>query len=140
METKFDITFPGDKKVDAHFWGFTIQSDQPLEDGGDNTKPSPFEYFLASIGMCAGFYVLSFCQSRSLLTDNIQMTQTVIRNDATHQVEKITINILLPLDFPEKYKSAVIKAAQSCSVKKFLDAPPEIRINTMTQEKAVSVS
>lgn len=133
MEAKFDITFPGNKKVNGQFREFTVQSDQPLEEGGDNTQPSPFEYFLASIGMCAGFYVLSFCQSRSLATDNIKMTQTVIRNDKTHLAEKIMIDVLLPPDFPEKYKAAVVKAAQSCSVKKFLEAPPEILIQTKTQ-------
>lgn len=133
MEAKFDITFPGNKKVNGQFREFTVQSDQPLEEGGDNTQPSSFEYFLASIGMCAGFYVLSFCQSRSLATDNIKMTQTVIRNDKTHLAEKIMIDVLLPPDFPEKYKAAVVKAAQSCSVKKFLEAPPEILIQTKTQ-------
>lgn len=130
MESKFDITFTGNKKVSAHFREFTINSDQPLTDGGDNTAPSPLEIFLASIGMCAGFYVISFCQSRSIPTDNLSMTQTVIRNDETRRVEKIMIDINLPPAFPDKYKTAVIKAAQSCSVKKFLDAPPEIQIGT----------
>jgi len=133
METKFEITFADNKKVDAHFRGFTVNSDQSLSGGGENTAPSPFELFLASIGMCAGFYVVSFCQSRSISTDNIKMTQTVIRNDTTHKVERINIDINLPLDFPEKYKDAVIKAAQSCSVKKFLDAPPEIKIAVKVQ-------
>jgi len=130
MEEKFNLTFAGNKKVDAHFRGFTLKSDQPVADGGDNSAPSPLEIFLASIGMCAGFYIVAFCQSRSIPTDNITMTQTVIRNDATHMVEKININIVLPPNFPEKYKGAVVKVAQSCSVKKFLDAPPKIKIST----------
>jgi ribosomal protein S12 methylthiotransferase accessory factor len=45
-------------------------------------------------------------------------------------VEKVMIDINLPPDFPEKYKAAVIKTAQSCSVKKYLDSPPEIQIST----------
>ena len=130
MEMKYDITFGANKKVDAHYRGFTIHSDQPLTSGGDNTALSPFELFLASIGMCTGFYVSAFCQSRSIPADNIKITQTVIRNDATHMVEKVMIDINLPLDFPEKYRAAVIKTAQSCSVKKFLDAPPEVQIST----------
>jgi ribosomal protein S12 methylthiotransferase accessory factor len=129
MEMKYDITFGGNKKVESHYRDFTINSDQPLISGGDNTALSPFELFLASIGMCTGFYVLAFCQSRAISTDNIKITQTVIRNDATHMVEKVMIDINLPPDFPEKYKAAVIKTAQSCSVKKFLDAPPEIQIS-----------
>jgi ribosomal protein S12 methylthiotransferase accessory factor len=130
MEMKYDITFGGNKKVDAHYRGFTIHSDQSSTSGGENTAPSPFELFLASIGMCTGFYVLAFCQSRSISTDNIKIIQAVIRNDATHMVEKVMIDINLPPDFPEKYKAAVIKTAQSCSVKKFLDSPPEIQIST----------
>ena len=128
MEMKYDITFGGNKKVAAHYRGFTIHSDQPVTSGGDNTALSPFELFLASIGMCTGFYVLAFCQSRSIVTDNIKIAQTVIRNDATHMVEKVIIDINLPPDFPDKYKAAVMKTAQSCSVKKFLDSPPEIQI------------
>ena len=130
MEMKYDITLGVNKKVDAHYRGFTIHSDQPVASGGDNTAPSPFELFLASIGMCIGFYVSAFCQSRSISMDNIKITQTVIRNDATHMVEKVLIDINLPPDFPEKYKVAVIKTAQSCSVKKFLDSPAEIQIST----------
>jgi putative redox protein len=130
MEMKYNIKFAGNKKVEAHFRGFTVKSDQPVADGGDNAAPSPLEIFLASIGMCAGFYIVAFCQSRSIPTDNITMTQNVMRNDTTHMVEKININIVLPPNFPEKYKSAMVKAAQSCSVKKFLDAPPEIEIAT----------
>ncbi len=130
MEMKYDITFTGNEKVDANFRGFTLKSDQPVVDGGDNTAPSPLEIFLASIGMCAGFYIISFCQSRGIPTDNISMTQKVMRNDTTHMVEKINIVIVLPSDFPEKYRTAIIKAAQSCSVKKFLDAPPQIQIST----------
>ncbi len=133
METKINITFAGNKKVGAHFRGFTLKSDQPVADGGDNTAPSPLEIFLASIGMCAGFYIISFCQSRSISTSNISITQTVVRNDKTHMVEKIMIDINLPPDFPEKYKAAVVKSAQSCSVKKFLDAPPEIQIEAKVQ-------
>lgn len=88
METKFDITFPGDKKVDAHFHDFTISADQPVSSGGDNSAPTAFELFLASIAMCTGFYILTFCQSRSIPTDKISLTQTVQRNDKMHIVEK----------------------------------------------------
>jgi len=128
METKFDIILAGDKKVIAEIRGFTIATDQPVADNGQNTAPSPFELFLASLGTCTGYFVASFCQARSIPTDNIAMTQTVVRNDATHRVEEITIDIELPRDFPEKYKDAVVRAAESCSVKKLLAAPPEIRV------------
>ncbi|MGD0170267.1 MAG: OsmC family protein [Smithella sp.] len=132
MESKLNITFDGNKKVSAHFREFTVHTDQPDVHGGENTAPSPFELFLASIGTCAGFYVASFCQSRSIPTGNLSIVQTIFRNDETHMVDKITLDIILPPDFPEKYKAAVIKAADTCTVKKHLDSPPKITVETKT--------
>lgn len=133
MESKFNITFDGNKRVSAHFRDFTLQTDQPLVGGGNNTAPTPFEIFLASIGTCAGFYVASFCQSRSIPTDNMSIVQTVFRNNTTHMVEKVTLDIIVPSDFPDKYKAAVIKAADTCTVKKHLLTPPEIQVNAKVQ-------
>ena len=108
--------------------GFTIATDQPVSDGGNNTAPSPFDLFLASIATCAGYYVAAFCLARSISTDNIRLTQTVHRNEATHMVESIDIVICLPQGFPDKYRSAVVRAAESCTVKKHLAAPPKIAV------------
>jgi putative redox protein len=102
MESIFNITFDGNQKVSAHFREFTIHTDQPEKFGGENSAPEPFEIFLASIGTCAGFYVAAFCQSRSIPMDNMSIVQTVFRNDTTHMVEKVTLDIVLPPDFPEK--------------------------------------
>jgi ribosomal protein S12 methylthiotransferase accessory factor len=128
MESKFEIELAGGTKVNAKIRGFTITTDQPVADKGQDSAPSPFELFLASLGTCAGYFVVSFCQARSIPTDNIRMTQTVIRSDTSHMVEKVLIDINLPPDFPEKYKGAVVKAAESCTVKKHLAAPPQIEV------------
>jgi len=133
MESIFNISFDGNKKISAHFRDFTVHTDQPVAGGGDNTAPSPFEMFLASIGTCAGFFVVSFCQSRSIPTNNMSIVQTIFRNDTTHMVEKVTLDVMLPPDFPEKYKAAVIKAADTCVVKKHLLTPPEIIVETKTR-------
>ena len=129
METIIDVSLPGGARVDAKVRGFTVSTDQPEADGGGNTAPSPFELFLASLATCAGYFV-SFVLSGAVYPfRNLRLVQTVHRNDATHQVEKIEIDILLPPDFPEKYKAAVVRAAESCSVKKVLAAPPPITVS-----------
>ncbi len=51
-------------------------------------------------------------------------------------VAKISLDIQLPPDFPEKYKDALINAANLCAVKKHLLNPPEIEvISSISQEK-----
>jgi len=128
MEMKID--FPGGLRVDAHFGQLAVQTDQPVDDGGDGTAASPFALFLASLGTCAGFYVLRFCRQRGIPTDGIQLIQNADRDPSTKLIGKITIDIRLPAEFPEKYRAAVIKAADQCTVKKHLLHPPVIEIST----------
>jgi len=123
-----EIRFPGGKKVEALFNGFTVTTDQPVADGGSGSAPSPFDLFLASIGTCTGYYVLSFCQKNNIPMENIRLAAHFQRNPGTHLVENVRIDIHVPKDFPEKYKNAVIKAADVCTVKRHLKNPPQIDI------------
>jgi ribosomal protein S12 methylthiotransferase accessory factor len=122
------VTLPGGKKVTAQYKGFTIQTDQPESDGGEGSAASPFDLFLTSIGTCAGYYVLAFCQSRQIPTQGISVGVTFQRSPEKKLVETIAIEILLPADFPDKYKEAVVRAAETCTVKKHLAHPPTITI------------
>jgi putative redox protein len=123
------ITLPGNKKVDAAFNGFTVHTDQPVVAGGDGAAPSPFDIFLASIGTCSGFYVASFCQQRGIATDTIRITQTMDYDNESHLIRRIMLTIHLHADFPVKYRDAVVHAANLCTVKRHLEAPPEISVN-----------
>jgi putative redox protein len=118
------VTFPGGKKVYAEYNGFIHQTDQPKESGGENSAPSPFELFLASLGTCAGFYVLSFCQQRGIDPAAIEIRQSMERDPQTHLITLVHMEIILPAAFPEKYRAAVVQAAQLCTVKKHLENPP----------------
>ncbi len=128
------IDFPGGAKVDAHFNGFTVHTDQPAMGGGDNSAPAPFSVFLASIGTCAGIYVLGFCQQRGLPTEGIQIVQRVHSNPFTRMVDKVDLEIQVPPSFPERYKDALIKTANLCAVKKHLENPPSFNTYTKVME------
>lgn len=122
------ISFPGGVCVDAQYGDMVIKTDQPLEDGGGGSAPSPFALFLASLGTCAGIYVLSFCQQRGLSTDGIEIHEHVDFDAATHLATQITLDIELPVDFPRKYVSALVKSAQLCTVKRHLEKPPQFEV------------
>ncbi|MFW6122233.1 MAG: OsmC family protein [Petrotogales bacterium] len=124
-----EINFPGGKKVDAIYKGFTIKTDQPEYAGGEGTAPEPFSLFLTSIGTCTGIYVLEFCQKRNISTHGLKMILRKEKNKKTYMIDKITIEIQLPKDFPDNYKNAILKTAGLCSVKKHLEKPPTIDIS-----------
>ncbi len=128
------IDFSGKKKVDAHFGALTLKTDQPLVAGGEGTAPAPFEVFLASIGTCAGIYVLGFCQQRGLATDGIRIIQRNYNNRMTGMVENIDLEIQVPPDFPQKYYEALVRSADQCKVKKHLENPPHFNVFTKVIE------
>ncbi|HUV00533.1 MAG TPA: OsmC family protein [Bacteroidales bacterium] len=125
-----EITFDGGKVVTAHTQGHIIKTDQPLDNGGGNTAPAPYDLFLASIGTCAGIYVKSFCDNRSIPTEGIKIIQSYEWNKETGLPVTIKLDIKLPADFPEKYKASLIHVADLCKVKKTIANPPVFEIVT----------
>jgi ribosomal protein S12 methylthiotransferase accessory factor len=128
------VSFPGGARVAAEVNGRTIMTDQPVSDGGTGLAPSPYELFLASLGTCAGYYVLSFCHQRGIATDAISLRQSMTfaqQPDGKRKLAKVTMVIAVPPEFPEKYRNALIKSAEICAVKRVLLDPPEFAITTI---------
>jgi len=119
----FKITFPGQQRVNAEIGPFTIETDQ------DGSAPAPFTLFLASLGTCAGIYVLRFCQQRGLSTQGLEIIQRMSTDPVSHMVQAIDLEIKLPEGFPDKYRDAVIRVAEQCAVKKHLQQPPAFTIS-----------
>ncbi|OGO74930.1 MAG: osmotically inducible protein OsmC [Chloroflexi bacterium RIFOXYC12_FULL_59_14] len=124
------IDFPGGARVDAHFRGHTLPTDQPAGGGGEDSAPMPFEVFLASIGTCAGIYILGFCRQRGIPTEGIRIVQSHYANPMTGMMEKIGMEIQVPPAFPKQYLEALIRSAELCKVKKTLENPPKFEIVT----------
>jgi len=129
-----EILFPGGKKVDAVFKGFTIKTDQNEKDGGEGSAPTPTFLFLASLGTCAGIYALNFCEKREIDTQKLKLVLDFEPDPKTHMVKKVIMKLTLPPNFPEKYVPAIVKAMDLCYVKKHLHEPPQFE--TITQKAA----
>ena len=128
------IDFPGGSRVDAHFKGFNVLTDQPP----DASAPTPFDIFLISIGTCAGIYVLGFCQQRGLPTEGIQIVQRTHTDKTNGMVNEIDIEIRVPSTFPAKYYDSLIRSAELCKVKKHLEKPPRFNVTTKVSEAHLS--
>jgi len=129
---EMDIVFPGGARVDALMGNMTVTTNQ------DGTAPTPFALFLASIGTCAGIYVLGFCQHRNLPTDGIKIVQRLHSSPTTRMIERIDLDIMVPPDFPEKYHDALIRAADQCAVKKHMEIPPAFNVTTRVATKVTA--
>lgn len=122
------ISFPGGLAVEAAYRGHTVRTDQPREAGGLDSALSPFDLFLVSLGTCAGYYVLRFCQERGLPTEGLGLTLETERREGRDRLAKVRLEIELPPGFPEKYRAAVARAAEHCKVKEQMQEPPVFEV------------
>jgi putative redox protein len=123
------VTIPGGRRVDAQIGRHLIRTDQPLDNGGEDTAPAPFDHFLAAIGTCAGIFVQGFCAKRSLSTEGIRILERPsYAPDGT--LSGVALDIQVPASFPEKYREALVRVADQCSVKKAIQAQPTFQVRT----------
>jgi ribosomal protein S12 methylthiotransferase accessory factor len=119
-----DVSFPGGMKVAAKYKNHTLITDQPRQSGGLDEAPSPFDLFIISIGTCAGFYALNFCKVRNITTDGMRMSLETDFDPGQKLISNIRIHLTLPEGFPDEYRLPIIRAIESCTVKKHLNNPP----------------
>lgn len=122
-----NVTFPGGVAVEARMGNHVVLTDQPSPYGAD-TAMAPFDLFLASIATCMGFYALRFCQQREISTEGLDLELETIRDADNKRVAKIAVTLKAPIDFPEKYRDALLRSVDHCAVKRHLTEPPEFEI------------
>ena len=122
---ELDVRLLGGDRVVVATAGLEIVTDQ------DGSAPDPFTLFLASIGACAGFYVARFCRQRGIPTSGIVLKQRADK-DENGRVREIELELMLPDSFPDAYRGAVLRAAETCKVKRHLEAPPRVNLHLLT--------
>jgi len=126
--SRMTVQFPGGKKVDAHYNGFTIRTDQSPRGGGEGSAPQPFDLFLASLATCAGIYVKGFCDARGIGTEGLRLEMEILPDPQRPRIGGLDLHLHLPPGFPAQHVDAVVRAAGHCAVKQALQEPPRIQV------------
>jgi putative redox protein len=126
------VTLPGGRRVDARVGAHVVHTDQPTDNGGEDSAPSPFQLFLAALGTCAGIFVQGFCARRSLSTEGIRILERP-RYDEHGTLLAVELDLEVPPTFPEQYREALGRVAEQCSVKKAIAAQPTFTVRTVVK-------
>lgn len=129
MEIK--VNFLENLRLEAKFDDFTVITDQPIRYKGDSSAPSPFDYFLASSALCAGYFVRVYCLARNLPTDQIRLSQNNIVDPENRYQQIFKIQVELPESFSAKDREGILRSIERCTVKKVVQAGPEFQIETV---------
>lgn len=129
MEIK--VNFLENLRLEAKFDDFTVITDQPIRYKGDGSAPSPFDYFLASSALCAGYFVRVYCLARNLPTEQIRLSQNNIVDPENRYQQIFKIQVELPENFSKKDREGIVRSIERCTVKKVVQAEPEFQIETV---------
>ncbi|KPK95164.1 MAG: hypothetical protein AMJ94_00475 [Deltaproteobacteria bacterium SM23_61] len=108
--------------------GHEVLADQPEKDGGSDKAVTPTELFIASIGICIGYYVVRFCNRHKLPTDGMKvfLDWTVVKDP--WRVGTITVEIHYPHEIPEAEKKGLLRMGHACFVTETIMNKPEITV------------
>ena len=126
MDMVLTAVSAGGKKIDTSFDGYTVRTDVLESSGGEGTAPEPLDMLFVALVSCAANYAVAFCQSRDIDTGGLAVRLNAKRSEETGLFDDLTVRLDLPEDFPEKYRKAIVRAVNQCSVKKHLKASIEV--------------
>ncbi len=105
--------------------GHHITGDEPLDAGGGNLGPAPYDLLLAALGECTAMTVRWFAIQQKFPLEKVEVKLTHQKIDKTDVFEK-TITIYGDDLTPEQREKLVAVAAK-CPVQRTLEGKVEIR-------------
>lgn len=120
------VSWNGGARFTADIRGHKVTVDQPAQGGGDDSAPMPVELLPTSLGTCVALYVQRFLATRQLDASGLTVQVTSVGAPNPNRIAKFGIEVRIPGGVPEKYREAVRRAAEGCTVHHTLSHPPEI--------------
>ena len=136
MSKIITVSFSGGKKVDAVIGDTIVKTDQSLKNGGGGSAPEPFQHFLASIATCTAVYALEFCRTRDISMEGMAFRMICDFDREVKSYTRMTLELTLPEGFPEKFRAAIIRSMDLCSVKRHIVHPPEFEVTARRPEES----
>ncbi|MCD6034715.1 MAG: osmotically inducible protein OsmC [Rickettsiales bacterium] len=110
--------------VNIEVSGHHIKGDEPVEAGGGNLGPSPFDLLLAALGECTAMTVRWYARRQNWPLDKVEVKLT---HHKEGKVNTYTKQVILHGDqLTEEQRSKLVDAAAKCPVHRALEATPII--------------
>ena len=112
--------------TDHHYW----LADEPVEAGGANLGPDPYEHLLAALGSCTSMTIRMYANRKGLALDDVKVTLSHSRQhgeDCKHcdeehtQIGLFNRNISLTGDLTDDQRRRLMEIADRCPVHRTLE-------------------
>ncbi len=126
---KLTVTNEGGKTLRARIRQHAIVTDHVEKVGGTDTAPNPLETFVASLGMCMGYFATTYLESNGLQAKGMAFDIEWEVGGKPKRLTKFAARISLPegVDLGPKSR-ALLAAAKCCPVHNSLREDIEISL------------
>ena len=121
-----------DYRVDITNGTHTWRADEPVDLGGDNTGPNPYDLLLGAIAACTTITLSMYTKRKGIEMTSLSVEYAydkVHADDCEHcedgasgMIDRITSRIFIDGDFDDATREKLIGIAQRCPVHKTLEA------------------
>jgi uncharacterized OsmC-like protein len=122
------VTWDGGLRFSADIRGHRLTVDQPREAGGEDAAPMPIELVPAALGTCVALYVQRFLATRGLDPTGLAVAVVAAGAANPNRLGRFDVRVTIPGGVPDKYRDAVRRAAEGCTVHHTLTHAPEIAV------------
>ncbi|HET9301249.1 MAG TPA: OsmC family protein, partial [Propionibacteriaceae bacterium] len=107
-----------------------VRVDQPLDEGGDDTAPTPTELFVASLALCVAFHAGRFLDRHGIDRTGLSVHVTWgMAEGRPARVGQIAVTVTPPHAMPSDRLPAFLAVARGCTVHHSLVQPPAVNIS-----------
>ncbi len=135
--TAIVVSHMGADRLRIEARGHELFTDQPIEDGGEDTAPTPTELFVAGLASCVAFYAERFLRRHGLSAGGLKVSCDYRWADGPHRVGEIDLDVEAPGLSREK-REAFKRVIDHCTVHNTLLQPPVVRIVVAPIEAAAA--
>jgi uncharacterized OsmC-like protein/esterase/lipase len=123
--------------------GHTFYADEPVDVGGDNKGPGPYDLLLAGLGACTSMTIRMYADYKKIPLKKVKVTLThekVYNEDLINCVEEnarldlINRDITVTGDLTPEQRDGLFRIAEKCPVHKTLSQPSVIKTSLKTEK------
>lgn len=111
-----------------------LVADEPLDNGGEDAGPAPFDLLLAGLGACTAMTVRMYAERKEWPLKHVEVVLRMdkVEDESGHKVDRIERIITLEGDFTGEQRQRLLEIAGKCPVHRILQHP--LRIDSRLSE------